>query len=589
VIRSPAVDRAGEKEVPADARPDLPDRYRIARDADGTIVTCSEAPTVTVRIRPGVTVTAAAARSATPGSIFLDGAAHGAPFLDAKREVYNLDHHEGCIRAFTLATCEQAMVLLRKGLDLRRRDWTVYANDGDLDTVIAIWVLLNHIRLNDRDAGARTRVMPLVRLQGVIDAQGLELRELSALPPEALAEAHTWIDELRACELALKERGRWHGRDLGEHVADRLRAIDRLVYQAHHFAGLQEIEELARAEISDGSVAVVCRAKTGIYEVERELRRLYGKRLGVVVLETRAGTYSLRQTDLHLPATLETVYAHLNLLDPACMGRAAANRWGGSAEIGGSPRATGTQVTPAQIAEVCRRAFRPPGVLRRTCRAAAAVVGSVAIVLAALAGVLVGQPPEAVAGVPRVLGAQFPLLLLFFSGALLLLRALRAPGVYGFRRPAGFEWCRLLPVFMIGAAAGGAWIPTQGSSGVPGWLDALNPLILPLAAEVLFRGLVQGSLITSFAIQESGGRWFLSWPAAISAVLYAAWGAALRHPAIAVAEPIAAAAHPAIGVLGGLMFGVAAGLARERSGSVVPAIVVHWLCATAVLVAQVGW
>src|SRR4029077_9353972 len=132
--------------------------------------------------------------------------------------------------------------------------------DGDLDTVVAIWVLLNHIRVNDRDPGTRTRVMPLVRLQGVIDAQGLELRELSALPPDLLAETHAVIEGLRSRELTLKERGRWQGRDLVEHVADRLRAIDRLVYQPQHFAGLQEIEELARAEISNGSVAVVCRA-----------------------------------------------------------------------------------------------------------------------------------------------------------------------------------------------------------------------------------------------------------------------------------------------------------------------------------------
>jgi membrane protease YdiL (CAAX protease family) len=110
--------------------------------------------------------------------------------------------------------------------------------------------------------------------------------------------------------------------------------------------------------------------------------------------------------------------------------------------------------------------------------------------------------------------------------------------------------------------------------------------MLPVGSELLFRGLVQGSLLRSFAIQECGGRWFLSWPAVISAVLYALWGAALKHPAIGLVEPIAA--HPAIGVLAGLVFGVAAGVARERSESVVPAIVVHWLCVAAVLIAQAG-
>ena len=77
------------------AEPALPDRYRIKRDNTGAVLTCVEAPTVSVRVQHGFTVTAAAARSAAPGSVFLDGAARGEPFLDPKREVYNLDHHEG--------------------------------------------------------------------------------------------------------------------------------------------------------------------------------------------------------------------------------------------------------------------------------------------------------------------------------------------------------------------------------------------------------------------------------------------------------------------------------------------------------------
>src|SRR5437762_10574181 len=161
------------------AEPALPGRYRIKQDTTGAVLTCVEAPTVSVRVQRGLTVTAAAARSAAPGSIFLDGAAQGEPFLDPKREVYNLDHHEGCVRSFLLATCEQSMVLIRKGLDLRKRDWTVYANDADLDTVLAIWVLLNHLRLDDRGTATRPRAMPPARLQGVSDGQGRDMQDRS--------------------------------------------------------------------------------------------------------------------------------------------------------------------------------------------------------------------------------------------------------------------------------------------------------------------------------------------------------------------------------------------------------------------------
>ena len=567
--------------------PGLPDRYRIKRDSSGAMLTCVEAPTVSVRVQHGFTVTAGAARSAAPGSIFLDGAAQGEPFIDPKRENYNLDHHEGCVRSFLLATCEQAMVLIRKGLDLRKREWTVYANDADLDTVLAIWVLLNHLRLNERSTETRERVMPLVRLQGVIDAQGLDMLDMSALPPELLAETQARIDELREPELALKRRGRWGESDLLGYTADRLRAIDRLVYSPTHFDDVTDVEQLARVEIATDSVAVVCRSKAGIYEVERLLRRLHGKRLGVIVLRTGATTYTLRQVNPYLPTSLERVYTHLNLVDPAAGGHRSANRWGGSMEIGGSPRSTGTRLTPTQIAGVCRRAFRAPTVVQRLRRIAGTALSSAGILLAALASVflpVIGRGAGAPSGLAAS-PAQFSVLLATLGGAFLLIRGLRAPGLYGLRRPAGLDWCVLLPFAVFGALVGGVWIPVPATTPVPEWLEPLGVLALPLAAEVIFRGFVHGGLVTSFAMQECAGPWLLSCPVILSAGFYALWGAILRHPAISLTQAIAGGPDSWLPVLGALLFGAASGMARERSESLAVSVLLHWIGVAAVLLA----
>ena len=567
--------------------PGLPDRYRIKRDSSGAVLTCVEAPTVSVRVQHGFTVTAGAARSAAPGSIFLDGAAQGEPFIDPKRENYNLDHHEGCVRSFLLATCEQAMVLIRKGLDLRKREWTVYANDADLDTVLAIWVLLNHLRLNERSTETRERVMPLVRLQGVIDAQGLDMLDMSALPPELLAETQARIDELREPELALKRRGRWGESDLLGYTADRLRAIDRLVYSPTHFDDVTDVEQLARVEIATDSVAVVCRSKAGIYEVERLLRRLHGKRLGVIVLRTGATTYTLRQVNPYLPTSLERVYTHLNLVDPAAGGHRSANRWGGSMEIGGSPRSTGTRLTPTQIAGVCRRAFRAPTVDQRLRRIAGTALSSAGILLAALASVflpVIGRGAGAPSGLAAS-PAQFSVLLATLGGAFLLIRGLRAPGLYGLRRPAGLDWCVLLPFAVFGALVGGVWIPVPATTPVPEWLEPLGVLALPLAAEVIFRGFVHGGLVTSFAMQECAGPWLLSCPVILSAGFYALWGAILRHPAISLTQAIAGGPDSWLPVLGALLFGAASGMARERSESLAVSVLLHWIGVAAVLLA----
>jgi len=551
------------------------------------MLTCVEAPTVSVRVQHGFTVTAGAARSAAPGSIFLDGAAQGEPFIDPKRENYNLDHHEGCVRSFLLATCEQAMVLIRKGLDLRKREWTVYANDADLDTVLAIWVLLNHLRLNERSTETRERVMPLVRLQGVIDAQGLDMLDMSALPPELLAETQARIDELREPELALKRRGRWGESDLLGYTADRLRAIDRLVYSPTHFDDVTDVEQLARVEIATDSVAVVCRSKAGIYEVERLLRRLHGKRLGVIVLRTGATTYTLRQVNPYLPTSLERVYTHLNLVDPAAGGHRSANRWGGSMEIGGSPRSTGTRLTPTQIAGVCRRAFRAPTVVQRLRRIAGTALSSAGILLAALASVflpVIGRGAGAPSGLAAS-PAQFSVLLATLGGAFLLIRGLRAPGLYGLRRPAGLDWCVLLPFAVFGALVGGVWIPVPATTPVPEWLEPLGVLALPLAAEVIFRGFVHGGLVTSFAMQECAGPWLLSCPVILSAGFYALWGAILRHPAISLTQAIAGGPDSWLPVLGALLFGAASGMARERSESLAVSVLLHWIGVAAVLLA----
>src|SRR6266508_4418532 len=200
----------------------VPNRYRIRADDQGRFLTCVEAPTVTVRVERGLAISAKQARKSPAGTIFLDGAAQGDPFVDVQKEVYNLDHHEGCIRS--LATCEQAMILVRKGLYLRKRDWVVLANDADLDTLFALWVLLNHLRLNDASE-VRAKVMPLLRLEGIIDTHGLDVQDLAALPPDLLHSTAAMLKQLRHQEIVLKSYGRWSETDLLEYIVDRLCAL----------------------------------------------------------------------------------------------------------------------------------------------------------------------------------------------------------------------------------------------------------------------------------------------------------------------------------------------------------------------------
>ena len=363
----------------------FPDRYSIKEVGTDRTLTCFEAPNLQVTIKAGLTVTASAARKAPPGTIYLDGVAQAEPFLDHEKKVYNLDHHEGCVRTFTLATCEQALIMCVKGLDLRDREWKIFANEPDLDTILAIWILLNHQRINNRDAIHRRSLFALVRLEGIIDALGLELRELSGLPADLLQKLMRIIDRLRMEELELKKGGEWSKTDFLAYTVGVLRKLDQFLIKLGALDDFKGVEELARIELTNNRIAVVVTSDLGIYELEPHLIKLYGNRLGWVALRRGEKDYTLRQMDLFMPVNLEDVYQRLNFMDPAVKGRINVSRWGGSGDIGGSPRNLGTRLLPGEIVSACRDVIEKRSDIRHVKRFLSSAVFSMLIVIAAIA------------------------------------------------------------------------------------------------------------------------------------------------------------------------------------------------------------
>ena len=134
---------------------------------------------------------------------------------------------------------------------------------------------------------------------------------------------------------------------------------------------------------------------------------------------------------------------------------------------------------------------------------------------------------------------------------------------------------------MLGGIYGGAWIlrvpdTITGSYVDNYWVRLAVAVILPVVAEGLFRGLVHGRLAQHFRIQHSGGPWFLSWPVITSSALYALWTSLpfLPYYSSGVGLTFAAA----------LLFGISSGMARERSESLLPCIILHWSCLLAFVV-----
>lgn len=562
----------------------LPERYTVKAMGEDRMLICLEAPNLNVHIESGLSVNASMARKSPSGTIFLDGVAQCEPFMDHERQVYNLDHHEGCLRAFTLATCEQTLVMYMKGLDLRGREWHIFANDPDLDTILSIWILLNHARIGRQNDTQRRILFALVRYEGLIDALGLELKELSALPPELMNKVQRVVDHLRSDEIVLKKEDRWEHTDFLTYTVSILHKIDQIFYKPDDFADYKGIEELARIDLTDQRIAVVVQADMGIYEIEPHLNKLYGNRLGVVFLRKGLSSYTVRQTDLFMPITLDNIYEHLNFIDPAVKCRTKANKWGGAADIGGSPRESGTNLSPTEIAQACRDAIQRTSIGQQCYRfgMSALLVGF--ILLCAHVIRLYWAPAQwlQLDDLPPIWmlpQTGFVLMLIVATSISLLFIAYCRPWQYGWILPTGNQWWLVLPISLLAAVTGGVWVP-EGLAQSDAWPANLLLYLLgaPLAAELLFRSLVHGLLSQGARIQRDDTRWFVSYPNVASAVMYAGMMWILWTTTGAI-NTIAGSWQEVLYLVSAIVFGVSGGMARERSQSLFPAIGFHILAA----------
>jgi hypothetical protein len=331
----------------------------VVDDPGGRGIVCSNSSNVLLRIAPGLTVNRRGRRRYPPRTIFLDGVYGGAPFCDNEERHYSLDHHAGCVRGFTLATCEQAVVMLLQGMPLSVGEWTVYVNDPDLDSVLAAWVLMNHLDLLRKDRAALRTALPLIRLEGVIDAHGTDLELFAALPEPLHQETRATIDRLMKRERELKSAGKWFAADWIEYTRELLGAIDAVVFSPETLAELARVREVGQVSLGD-RIALLLRSTDGIYAVEATLKERYGASIGLIVLELGDGRFTLRRVDTFLKRDLTSVYRLLNRRDPKARPDGdPPNLWGGSGDIGGAPRMTGTGLSGQEILEVVREVLGP--------------------------------------------------------------------------------------------------------------------------------------------------------------------------------------------------------------------------------------
>ena len=277
-------------------------------------------------------------------SIALDGAVAG-PFLDPERQRYSFDHHAGCLRLVTSATCQQVLDAILMGL--QPAGHLVFLNDLDADTVLSIW-LIEHAHRWRRPAH-RKLVAPLVANVGAADAHGP-----GYLPenPSIVASFHRWV-------LAPVRKGRLQGYPEGP-----IQALEMAV------ALLEDWWQAGLVPAADAQAPVHCplelqQRESWVMATLRDhpskqtrggFQSLY--RLGfdrVVVwspLSNGRYRYTLaRRSDLVAGFPLERMFARLEAAEEDA--RESIKRhcrpWGGGSSIGGTP-GDGSVLPPACVA-----------------------------------------------------------------------------------------------------------------------------------------------------------------------------------------------------------------------------------------------
>ena len=260
-----------------------------------------------------------------PRSIALDGYVQG-PAIDVKAHKYSFDHHAGCIRLVTKATCAQVLDALILGLD--PGNMTVYLNDIDADTVLATWLLRHPSAINN------PRVRNLVEDVANVDAHG----------PSYFA----YVRDSELCQRFFKgamepecrsrRENSYATADLYQLLFACLKRTDKLIFHNKRYA----IPQYSRSRGCRYQITHEGSGWVMTHSPERVFGSLYRDGYSKVVsfheIEVtgpdgnteQSFSYTIaKQSDLIKDFNIPAILSHLNDIEPG---------WGGGSSIGGAPR-----------------------------------------------------------------------------------------------------------------------------------------------------------------------------------------------------------------------------------------------------------
>jgi len=278
-------------------------------------------------------------------SIALDGAVQG-PQVDPANRRFSFDHHAGCTRLVTLATCQQVATAIKLGLVVDEST-EIVINDLDADTALAVWLLRNPERVDE------PLIKELVERVGLTDSHGPIFaphpihRELApaygSKEPQTLAMLEGFLAKLDqyASGTWQEPAARPERKSLGFGWSPKTGWVE--VETATGFDGLYKSGFLAGVLYTDAPNG------TRMYTV--------GKRSDLVPLPVGPGA-TVRPPKSVEDYRQDTILGALALAElEGNSEQSHAANWGGATTIGGGPRnpdGSQSRLTPEQVLEICK-------------------------------------------------------------------------------------------------------------------------------------------------------------------------------------------------------------------------------------------
>ena len=282
--------------------------------------------------------------SKPPFSIALDGYVKGPPQFLIQGPYANFNHHEGVARIATRSTCAQVYYYIRLGLlDTFQKNGKsharVYINDVDQDVCLSCWLLKNSEKLD----GLRfdNVLVQLILFEDILDASA---GAYPINPDNPQIHRQAWIYEPYT---QTRTDGSIYNMSKKE-MKEILRSVCSRIDAALDGRG-GEIKLNTRYEKIGGGPGWRLIHEKGPYA----RTKLFSKKIRAYVslVENREDTYAytIGKMSPFVMFPLERIYDALNKAEGL---PSQENCWGGSTIIGGSPRKTGSRLSPEKVQQV---------------------------------------------------------------------------------------------------------------------------------------------------------------------------------------------------------------------------------------------